>query len=397
MCCKGDFLRITAVLGSIKVAYLLLIMLAAYTFPEYNTDSAMRAMMRWPQNGEPVFASHFATWDSAHYLYLSEVGYKHGEPSCAFYPLWPIAIRNFSMVTGGNDVLSAMILANLFSCIAWAIFYFLVRDRFGTKTAQWALILLILFPGSLFFQFAYTESLFFLLLMILWWGLEKDRPMLIGVSSFLLPMTRAIGIFCILPIFWHLFGEVITTSFKMRTANKIPWNELKTALFERVQKSWLLLIPFLGWGVYFLFMWSETGNVFEGFDSQHFWGAHSVMNIVDIPKFLIKFCQITDFHSYSGSFLDRCVFLLFFCSLFKIYKLGKDMAVWALILGVLPATSGDLMSFTRFCSLAFPLFIALASYFTTKQKPWLKFACLEIFFILHILLVWRFVNFEWAG
>lgn len=398
---KGEIFRVAAVVVGIKIAYLLLILFAAYSFPDYDKGSAMRAMMHWPRDGEPVFASHFATWDAAHYLYLSEVGYKHGAPSCAFYPLWPMSIRSFSLFTGGNHVVAGTVLANVFSCIAWVMFYVLVKDRHGVQVARLALAFLIIFPGSLFFQFAYTESLFFLLLMGLWWGLEKDRPVLILCSSLLLPLTRAIGIFCFLPIFWHLFGDALATLWKSWLNRKNGIKMIGIDVWPIVRRglcrSWLLLAPFLGWGAYFLFIWSSTGNAFEGFSAQRFWGAHSMLNIINVPKFMVKFFQITDFHSFSGSFLDRCVFVLLFWSLFRIWKLGKDLSIWALILGVVPAMSGDLMSFTRFCSIAFPLFIALAVYLTEKQRPWQKLVWFEAFAVLHMILAWRFINFQWAG
>jgi hypothetical protein len=398
---KGEIFRVAAVLAGVKAAYLLLVILAVSLFSEYDNGSAMNAMMRWPRSGNPVFDSHFATWDAAHYLFLSEVGYKSGVPSCAFYPLWPLAIRGFSPFTGGNHVISAMVLANIFSFIAWILFYFLVKDRYGDARARLAIVFLILFPGSLFFQFAYTESLFFLLIMLLWWGLEKNQPLLVACGALLLPMTRAIGIFCILPIFWSLFGEALINLFKKRLNQEKKFEtigrDIWPIIHQHFRQSWLLLMPLFGWTLYLLFMEYQTGNAFEGFEAQRFWGAHSILNIINVPKFLMKFVQVTDFHSFYGSILDRCVFLLLFWSLFQTWKLGKDMLVWTLILGIVPAMSGDLVSFTRFCSIAFPLFIALAAYISEKKWAWLQMATLEVFAILHLVLVWRFVNFHWAG
>jgi hypothetical protein len=57
-------------------------------WPDMDFEMMWRALQRWPREGDPVFGSHFATWDGAHYLFLSEVGYVAGASSCAFYPLW---------------------------------------------------------------------------------------------------------------------------------------------------------------------------------------------------------------------------------------------------------------------------------------------------------------------
>ena len=134
----------------------------------------MRA--RWPRDGNPVLASHFATWDAAHYLYLSEVGYAKDVKSCAFYPLWPLLVRGFAPLLGGSHVLTGLVLANAFSLAAWALFHRLVARRWGESAANWALAFLIAFPGALFFQFNYTESLFLLLVLLLWWGPGRTAP-----------------------------------------------------------------------------------------------------------------------------------------------------------------------------------------------------------------------------
>lgn len=141
----------------------------------FDVDKFYAVNARWPREGDPIFASHFATWDAAHYLYLSEVGYQRHVPSCAFYPLWPLLVRWAAPLAGGSHLIAGLVLSNLFSLAAWVLLYERVRRRWGKSVASWALVFLISFPGSLFFQFHYTESLFFLLVMLLWWGLEERR------------------------------------------------------------------------------------------------------------------------------------------------------------------------------------------------------------------------------
>jgi hypothetical protein len=127
-------------------------------------------------------------------------------------------------------------------------------------------VFLVAFPGALFFQFNYTESLFLLLVMALWLGLEQRRYTLACAAALLLPITRAVGLF-----------------------------------------------------------------------------------------------------------------------------------VWAWVLGVMPAMSGTFTSFTRFASCAFPMFIALGVFLGRRQWRWLRWGLLAVFEVLHLVLVWRFVNFRWAG
>lgn len=187
-----------------KGCYLLLVAVAVWLFSNFEEGRFFRVNARWPREGDPIFLSHFATWDAAHYLRLSEAGYANDVPSCAFYPLWPLLMRWGSVFTGGNHVAAGMILANAFSAAGWVIFFQLAGERFGSRAAWWALGFLALFPGSLFFQFVYSEALFFFLVMLFVLGLERRWYGLVWASGFLLPLTRAVGFFCVAPLVWHL-------------------------------------------------------------------------------------------------------------------------------------------------------------------------------------------------
>ncbi len=205
-------------LASFKAGYFIAILLALNFWGDLG--EFVRLPQRWPRQGGPTFASHFAGWDAGYYLSLSEDGYTAGDQACAFYPLWPLLIRWFSVLTGGNHLIAGMVLANVFSLAAWIIFYHVAARRFGEKTAWWALVLLIIFPGSLFYQFIYSEPLFFLLVMVLWLGLEQNRYGLAWSAAFLLPLTRGIGIFAVLPIAWHAF-EPAGAWFKNRVGQAV--------------------------------------------------------------------------------------------------------------------------------------------------------------------------------
>ena len=440
----------------LKTVYLLLIFgsLILWQGPDPNKFHAVNA--RWPRSGEPVFASHFATWDAAHYLSLSEVGYHRGVPSCAFYPLWPLLVRWSAPLFGGSHVVAGMVLSNVCSLLAWLLFYQMTRARWGPRAAGWALVFLMVFPGSLFFQFNYTESLFLLLVLGLWWGLERRRYDVAWVCAGLLPLTRAVGLFAVLPIGWHALrvaspgwwrrwvspwrrGDAAQPSNNQRgwrmengrssapppsekssqqttkrgegtaegesgvgLAGASPYRAgafgpQPSAFGLRVRPWWLLAAPLLGWGIYLALMWYWTGNPFEGFAAQKSWGVHSIGNLVNVPKFVIGFFTPTAWHEFTGSLLDRCLFLVLLWCLPVLWRLDKGLLVWTYVLGILPAMSGTFTSYTRFASCVFPVFIALGVFLERREWRWLRYGLLAVFLLLHIVLVWRFVNFRWAG
>ena len=132
---------------------LLLLAVMGALSTEFNVDQFRYAYARWPQTGIPALSSRFSTWDTAHYLALSEDGYAAGSHSCAFYPLWPAVIHLGAFLTGGRPLLAAMVLTNALSLAAFWLFYRLVERRYGAAAARDALVLMLAFPGALFSLF----------------------------------------------------------------------------------------------------------------------------------------------------------------------------------------------------------------------------------------------------
>ena len=382
-----------------KIVYLSVLYAGLVASPSMDTVSFRGKAIRWPRQGDPVFASHFATWDAAHYLYLSEAGYGPGAPSCAFYPLWPLMMRWSAPLFGGNHVLAGMVLSNLLSTAGFLVFFRVTARRFGEQAACWSVVFLVSFPGSLFYQFVYSESLFFLLLMLLWEGLEEERYGQAWWAALFLPLTRAVGVFSLLPIAWHLLSK--RPFWIAKSAGSFPPEfECLPARIEATRNLRfysLLAAPLAGWGIYFGLMWHWTGNPFWGFEAQKFWGVHSVWNLVNLPKFVLALFSPATLHDFTGSSLDRCLFLLLLYTLPVVWKLGKDLVLWAYVLGIMTAMSGEFTSYTRFAATAFPLFIALAVFFAEKRRFRPRVCFLAVSGALHLILLWQFVNFRWAG
>ena len=120
-------------------------------------------------------------------------------------------------------------------------------------------------------------------------------------------------------------------------------------------------------------------------------------NLIDLPKFALGLLSPTCWHEFRGSFLDREVFVLVLLLMPAIWRLGKDMTAWTLVLAWVPAMSGTFTSFTRYASCAFPLFIALGAVLSRPDRRAARFSLFGVFVIVHALLVWRYVNGGWAG
>jgi hypothetical protein len=325
----------------------------------------------WPLVGGPTIESRLATWDAAHYLYLAKNGYQKDDIACAFYPLWPGLIRLFSIVTRIDIFTSGILLANVLSLAAVFLFHYLVRSQHGLETAKVATAFLLAFPGSIFFSFIYTEPLFLLLVVLFFIFLFQENYWGVAATGFLLSLTKAVGIFCVLPLLWQLF-----------------------ALRRPARLALAACGPVLGYISYFFVMFAFTGNPWEGFEAQKYYeNRPSIANMFNLKGMFATFCEIQDF----GAALDRVLFLVFLGSLFWVYRLNKTYFVFALAAGAIPALSTWFVSYRRQIMMCFPLFIALGHHLKGRDNRLPRWYLLAVMAAIQSFFLVRYLNFMWAG
>jgi hypothetical protein len=389
------------------------VLISLINWPDLDRFQFDNVGVRIPQEGSPNYLSHLATWDTAHYVHLATKGYRPEDPSCAFYPLWPTLIRLVAGVTHGDPVLLACLMGNALAVLAMVGFWDTVRREWDLRLANWAVAMFAVFPGAMFFHVGYSEPLFMLLIIGLWRGLLGRIWWMAFTSALLLPTSRAVGVFAVLPI-----GLALLASWPEPTQRTL-WSRICQQTvrfgiqvpFSPAKLLALLAAPLLGWGLYLGFMGWATGNPWEGFAAQRHWGVHSVTNLVNLPKFIFKYFQPTAWHAFSGSVLDRLAFGFLLILLPAVMRLDRRLLPWIYILGILPAMSGSFTSFLRYESTVFPLSLALAAWVTTRgtlppgtdnsahcsRRTWLGLMLAAVFFATQVFLLWRFVNFRWVG
>jgi hypothetical protein len=346
--------------------------LAAFAF-EYDHELFNRAYANWSTLGS--LESRLATWDSAHYLKLSAHGYEAGSPSCAFYPLWPCLINLATPLVAGNRLAAAFLLANGLSVAALWLFHGIVEQRHGTLLADDSLALMLSFPGALFFSFPYTESLFLLLVMIFFNGIGRGRYFGPGIACVLLPLTKAMGVFILVPLAWHICES------------------------RNLRRCWPLLgLPVLGYATYFWIMWLTTGDALAGFAAQSAYpNAPSVGNMVDFHAVYNAFLNMITVGGMMNGVIDRVLFLALAVLLPVILRFDKAWFLYAACMGIVPALTGWFMSYRRFVIVVFPLFIVIA-YLLRMAGSRLAFWYYAVFLAcLQFWAVIQFVNFRWAG
>ena len=363
----------TALLAIYKIALLGLVLALARLRPDAFSLGGYLGNFRWPPAKMPGPAEWFTTWDGEQYFYLAERGYEAGSPAAGLFPLWPMLIRATSMLVGGHSFFAALVSANLLSLAAWVLLYRLVAEDHGGPTANRTLLALLAFPGSLFFQFPYSESLFLFLVTVLFSGLRRSRLLPVGLAALLLPLTRAVGVLCVLPLLWW------------------TWQR---------RGAWLVCVaPILGFAAYLGFMHAATGNAFEGFAAQLLYVHQaSVARVLDLAGFVRSFFTVAWGHGPIHSPLDRAFFVLFAVSLPMTWKMDRVWFFYALGIGLVPAMVTGFASYTRFLAVCFPVFAAVAETSRHRRAPTTVFAVsIGVLWLVQLGLLLRHVTFRWAG
>jgi Dolichyl-phosphate-mannose-protein mannosyltransferase len=350
-----------------------LLVFAAVWFSYTHVDFATVVYEPSTHFHEPAqygFLTRFTTWDSSHYLILARDGYSHEVTGTnAFAPLLPLTIRAVGWLTG-DLIIAGLIVSNLASAVACYLLYAFVRKRWGAATASHALVLLLAFPTSFFLCMVYTESIFLLLAVTVFYAVAEalESPYsargralfaLAALAAFLMPLTRPIGVVVALPmalaLLWHDRPQDAS----------MPW---RLQLRPRVL---LALAPLLGVAAHLGYMQAVTGDYLMHVHAQDLYGAQ--WNLVNVLKPWVFAHEIfgrgLTFHSQLNSSLDRLFFLGFLLSAPLVYRrVSLPLFLLYAALGLLPPLMGSFMAYTRFLLPAFPLYIAWADYLRTRPR-----------------------------
>ena len=153
-------------------------------------------------------------WDAAHYVRIAEKGY-HGDsidPTLErfisrFPPLYPLAIRMVSSLTGISAFHSGLLISFFATVVASCLLYYLVLFDSNNKiTALYSVLFLNLFPTRYFLATSYAEALFIALLAGYLYVIRKRGNFLFaGLLGALLVSTRSAGLL-IYPL--HFYSAV---------------------------------------------------------------------------------------------------------------------------------------------------------------------------------------------
>ena len=311
----------------------------------------------------------FANFDGVHYIRIAQDGYEQ-EFTQAFFPLYPILIKLFSYITFGNFLLSALVVSNVSFLAGLILFYRMINDIYDHKIAMWSVTFLLVFPTSFYFGSAYSESLFFFLIISYFFLIHKKRFFLASVTGALASATRLIGVFL-----------TLTLKPKKTKSTIVP----------------LIIIP-LGILSYIVYLTLVFKKPFYFISAQQVFGQErSVQGIVLLPQVFwrhIKIITTTSGASLLNASFELISTIFVLALLVLAYKKVKgEWLVFSLLAVLLPTLSGTLVSMPRYILVAFPMYIVLAQIENTRTK----IIILSIFFILLAVLTVFFTRGYWVA
>ena len=318
-------------------------------------------------------------WDALHYQAIAERGYAAYDTALFSPPLFPMLIRQVNRIIG-NTLIAGIIVSNAAFLVALVYWYRLVRLETNPVVARRSVLYLASFPTAFFFIAPYTESIYFLAAVLVFYSLQKENYITAGFWVAVGSLTRLPGFFLVIPLLYHFMKY--WRSGDRRYRKLIP----------------ALLVGATGVMAYPLFVWLflDLPPLTPFFvQAERFAGGFSVPGY----NILQGFRQIFEGWFVVTNILDILAVLLFSTGLIIAWKrLRTDLVVYcaAILLLLLTRYSAlqPLLSMVRYVLSLFPVLIIFAYW---GERPVINRVYLYASWLISLYLSAQFALWGWVG
>ena len=333
---------------AVRLGLLILGLVAVELFPPLKPVSVpgWRAQPLPDPGWQNAFTS-FERFDALWFLRIASSGYRTGDGSAAFFPLYPLAIRAVSWVMGGHPFGAALLVSNAAIAGGLCVVYALTASERSIATARRTVLLVGLFPTSFFFFAPYSESLFLLLAATTYWAARSRRWAAAGAAGALAALTRNVGIV--------LAPALVVEAFHQRREGR---GSVLPGLVAAVAVG-------LGTLAYLAYWWAKVGDWLAPIDQQANWQrtfSSPWATVVDGTRDAFRYLG----NANGGYWLIDWLIVVpvVGASVFALlrYRPSYSVFLWGGLLIPLSFVFADrpLMSMPRFVLPLFPAFWALA-------------------------------------
>jgi len=341
----------------------------------------------------------WSRWDGQWYLQIATAGYHPGDGSTAFLPLYPWAVGALGVLLGGRYLWAGVLLSAAIFAGVLILLYRLVREQYAPDLAPRTVLYLAIFPTAFFFWAIYSEGLFLLLALGMFYAAGRRRWLLAGACVAAALWTRAFGVLLI---------PCLLVEMLDRRSDSPPGHGA-----ERREQLAALVLPLAAGGA--LLAWSAValGDPLAFVRTQAEWNrAFSWPWITVVNAFKVAGAMPFEFQVENQSWFYLATLLLFGALAAAGWwrrpgpaggparpPLLRPAQALYLTLGLLfPLLSATpqnpLLSLPRFVLILFPAFILLAR---AGRRPWVHYLILTLSFLLLGLYTIRFANWYWVA
>ena len=184
--------------------------------------------------------------DATRYIDIAQHGYVTGGENAinlVFYPLYPLLMRWLGWLTFSLP-LSGVILSHAGYCAASILLYELILMDGDRRNAWDGVLLMALYPFSMFALGVFTEGIFLALSIGCLYALRKHSFMAAGFLGFLAALTRTAGE----P--WYQSTEWIGRNIALQYSLAHQYPGLSWIIYSVQIVLYFFILAVLGWGIY---------------------------------------------------------------------------------------------------------------------------------------------------
>jgi hypothetical protein len=324
--------------------------LANVTIPQYQDQgfSVFRT--------DNLFWDAFARYDAGWYHGIASKGYVFGaggRNNLAFFPVYPMLMRAGGWILGGrqHDFYFAGIgVSWLAFAVAMAMLYRLARLDLERPSALRAVMYAAAFPFAYFFGMVYSESVFLLALVGAVYALRTRHWTLAALAGAVMTATRVTGVMAVPGLAW------------------IAWQAAGGDTSQRWRAAAAIAGCLAGIGAYSVFNYTLSGTPFAWYDAITFWGYRPGGNPFGAVAGLVQALLTRPYQFLTTERMAPYDTLNALAALGAIaltpliwWRFNGGYALIVLAGLLLPLSSGQFEGLGRYCSVQFPIALALAS------------------------------------
>lgn len=280
--CRQEALKVASgafLLSRLIITATAVLSVAAFGAGNAAMESRFRAVVHPFSGIVDSLLSPLAKWDAVWYLSIAVDGYGAADevgfsgPKTVFFPLYPalVYLGGGFLSTAGALVAAYVVSLGAFFASLYLFYRLVELELARADVARTAVLLMALFPASLFFGAPYSESVFLLVSVAAFYAARTGRWALAGALGALASATRVTGAVLIVPLLLvYFYGPRPGTELYPE-----PRSKLLPRFSARSELAWLAAVP-LGLLSYATYLHYYVGDALAFLHTQdesfgHYW------------------------------------------------------------------------------------------------------------------------------